>query len=515
LNGLNLPSVQRRLSASLLLHSFLDTRDAFESDEKQSRSLSSAQDELDSIKAVIRETLIDVTESLLIEGQTFVSLDILTLQSVGGSAVVDYSTVVKQDCQGCDETTVAASLYNQTSSGLEDEVGSGNFQDALNANAQSSNITESFANITNVTVSSNGYVILTKSPSASPSTSPSKTPSDIPSKMPSEIPSKTPSEIPSQSQLPTISSRPSYKYKPSSMPSTSSKPSESPSSRPSSQPSSDPSSAPSKNPSLEPSSNPSSMPSTSSQPFSWPSSRPSESPSSKPSSQPSSMPSESFSPTAPFFSISVQCTVSFSDITLSSSRAEADVLERTLSNATISFLSEDQSLESLFVTEINGISPDVNAKEIFYLRRKAQAKSGKSSKTEWVDVEYISVIKADCTGCNEAITALFLYKKTSFETAKVVSSDEFASSLIANAENVGVDSLSQINDVRGACSGYTISSQPTNHPTKPPTTQPTKRLTKPPTKRPTKQPTKSPTKKRPKARKVLVENSVSSNNSGD
>jgi hypothetical protein len=393
-------------------------------------------------------------------------------------------------------------LYNQTSSGLEDEVGSGNFQDALNANAQSSNITESFANITNVTVSSNGYVILTKSPSASPSTSPSKTPSDIPSKMPSEIPSKTPSEIPSQSQLPTISSRPSYKYKPSSMPSTSSKPSESPSSRPSSQPSSDPSSAPSKNPSLEPSSNPSS------QPFSWPSSRPSESPSSKPSSQPSSMPSESFSPTAPFFSISVQCTVSFSDITLSSSRAEADVLERTLSNATISFLSEDQSLESLFVTEINGKSPDVNAKEIFYLRRKAQAKSGK---TEWVDVEYISVIKADCTGCKEDKTAKSIYNQISDGTESAVSSDEFTSSLMANAVNVGVDSLSHIKDVSGACSGYTISLQPTNHPTKPPTKQPTQSLTKPPTK----QPTKSPTKKRPKARKVLVENSVSSNNSGD
>ena len=121
-------------------------------------------------------------------------------------------------------------------------------------------------------------------PTISPSLSPSIVPSDRPSKNPSHKPSVIPSAYPTTA-IPTMSSMPSIKFKPSHTPSDSTKPSSSPTKLPSSGPSNDPSTMPTKMPLSSPSNDPSTMPSTS--PTSHPTYTPMPSHEFKPSEKPS------------------------------------------------------------------------------------------------------------------------------------------------------------------------------------------------------------------------------------
>jgi len=77
---------------------------------------------------------------------------------------VDYTTVVQQGCTNCDEAITSDSLYNQTTSDMIKEIISGNFSRALRDNAQKAGNAESLTNITNITVISKGYTVVTNSP---------------------------------------------------------------------------------------------------------------------------------------------------------------------------------------------------------------------------------------------------------------------------------------------------------------------------------------------------------------
>jgi len=138
-------------------------------------------------------------------------------------------------------------------------------------------------------------------PSSRPSPTASSEPSSTPTSAPSSIPSRRPSPIPTPILSNTPSDEPSLvkSFVPSRMPSATPSsdpsvlPTVEPSSKPSLLPSARPSSEPSQSPTGDPTSSPSSMPSRdpSSLPSNEPSSGPSSMPSSAPSREPSSMPS--------------------------------------------------------------------------------------------------------------------------------------------------------------------------------------------------------------------------------
>jgi hypothetical protein len=143
----------------------------------------STQEELENIAEVLDQTLTAVVNATLNEGQTLVSLTIISIagqtlnptatrRRLQGSVDVKYTTVIKQDCISCDEATVLASLYNQTTSEMASEISNGDFKTVLIANAVAGNATSLISSSNSVSSTSNGYTVVTKSPSASPSTRP-------------------------------------------------------------------------------------------------------------------------------------------------------------------------------------------------------------------------------------------------------------------------------------------------------------------------------------------------------
>ncbi|KAL3781625.1 hypothetical protein HJC23_002002 [Cyclotella cryptica] len=356
-------------------------------------------------------------------------------------------------------------------------------------------------------------------PSRSPSLNPSKTPSQSPSSLPSSEPSNTPSAKPSTSpsdspsvqpssfptMTPSVDPSKSLSESPSSSKSPSSNPSSSPSGEPSSLPTSMPSISLSDVPSVAPSWTPSSIVDTLSpsmspiseivtaQPtFAEAGSPPptfAEAGSPPPTFAEAGSPPPTFaeagsppptvattdqptsSPTAKVSAIPIAITIPAS-ITLQNFipptnqeelRSISSVLEETIMQSILSFLSAGQSLTEVTVTSIGGQSTISSG------RRQRRLES--------VDVDYIMTVEDNCTNdcSNNEDIANTLYNHVTSGLSDQIESGDFLMALKANALlNQNVESLADVEVLSPSFDEFTILT-PTKSPTLKPTSSPTRK----------------------------------------
>lgn len=139
------------------------------------------QEEYDAVVSILQATLHQTLESFLADGQ---ALSDLTITSIGGqagvirrrfleSAEVDYVMTLEESCTGnCDSSSAAASLYNQVTTQLADNVESGSFASTLKSNAEADEKAASLANVAVLAPTFAQYSIQTPTPTENPTQSP-------------------------------------------------------------------------------------------------------------------------------------------------------------------------------------------------------------------------------------------------------------------------------------------------------------------------------------------------------